>query len=168
MSAVRPDLLRKDGIVDKGTTLAIEEGIDITIHDTLARVKTSKSSSCKACTARNSCHIIETGKTLEVDAINRAGAREGDRILLHFETASLLKACFLLYMLPVGFMLLGAILGHWLALKTDMNASLVSAVSGFLLLALSFVVIRLKANTLGENDAYKPKIIKILNHEPTG
>ena len=105
---------------------------------------------------------------MEVDAINRAGAREGDRILLHFETASLLKACFLLYMLPVGFMLLGAILGHWLALKTDMNASLVSAVSGFLLLALSFVVIRLKANTLGENDAYKPKIIKILNHEPTG
>ncbi len=103
---------------------------------------------------------------MEVDAINGAGARKGDRILLHFETASLLKACFLLYVLPVGFMLMGAILGHWLAVKTGMNTSLSSAVSGFLLLALSFVVIRSKANALGKNDAYKPKIIKILSHEP--
>ena len=103
---------------------------------------------------------------MEVDAINGAGAREGDRILLHFETASLMKACFLLYLLPVGFMLMGAVLGHWLALKAGMNVSLLSAVFGFLSLFLSFVMIRSKANALGNNDAYKPKIIKILNHEP--
>lgn len=103
---------------------------------------------------------------MEVDAINGAGAREGDRILLHFETASLLKACFLLYILPVGFMLMGAILGHYTAVKTGLNASLLSAVSGFLALFLSFMLIRSKANTLGETDAYKPKIIKILSHAP--
>ena len=146
--------------------MAIEEGIVIHTHDTLARVKTTKSSSCKACTARDSCHGSETGKIMEVDAINGAGAREGDRILLHFETASLLKACFLLYVLPVGFMLLGAVLGNWLALQTGVNTSLLSAVSGFLMLILSFMLIRLKANSLGQSDAYKPKIIKILKHAP--
>jgi len=146
--------------------LATEEGIVIHTHDALARVKTTKSGSCKACTARGACHVTETGKVMEVDAINDAGARKGDRILLHFETASLMKACFLLYLLPVGFMLMGAIFGHWLALKTHMNVSLLSAVFGFLSLFLSFVAIRTKANTLGKNDAYKPKIIKILNHEP--
>jgi sigma-E factor negative regulatory protein RseC len=146
--------------------LATEEGIVIHTHDTLARVKTTKSSSCKACTVKDSCHITETGKVMEVDAINGAGAREGDRILLYFETGSLMKACFLLYLLPVGFMLTGAIFGHWLALKTGMNVSLLSAVSGFLSLFLSFVMIRSKANALGKNDAYKPKIIKILNHAP--
>ena len=103
---------------------------------------------------------------MEVDAINGAGAREGDRILLHYETASLMKACFLLYLLPVGFMLMGAVFGHWLASITGMNVSLLSAVSAFLALFLSFVMIRSKANALGEKDAYKPKIIKILNHEP--
>ena len=148
--------------------MATEEGIVIHTHDTIARVKTTKSGSCKACTARNSCHVTETGKVMEVDAINGAGARKGDRILLHFETASLIKACFLLYLLPVGFMLMGAILGHWLASKNGMNVSIVSAVSGFLSLFLSFAVIRSKANTLGKHDAYKPKIIKILHHEPVG
>ncbi len=148
--------------------MATEEGIVIHTHDTFARVKTTKSSSCKACTSRDACHVTETGKVMEVDAINGAGARKGDRILLHFETASLMKACFLLYLLPVGFMLMGAILGHWLALKTGMNVSLLSAVSGFLSLFLSLAVIRSKANTLGKNDAYKPKIIKILTHESIG
>jgi positive regulator of sigma E activity len=47
-----------------------------------------------------------------------------------------------------------------------MNVSLLSAVSAFLALFLSFVMIRSKANALGEKDAYKPKIIKILYHEP--
>ena len=146
--------------------MATEEGIVIHTHAALARVKTTKSSSCKACTAKDSCHVMETGKVMEVDAINGAGAREGDRILLHFETASLMKACFLLYLLPVGFMLMGAVFGHWLALKASMNVSLLSAGFGFLSLFLSFVMIRSKANALGNNDAYKPKIIKILNHEP--
>jgi sigma-E factor negative regulatory protein RseC len=146
--------------------LATEEGIVLHIHDTFARVKTTKSSSCKACTARSSCHVTETGKVMEVDAINGAGAREGDRILLHFETGSLMKACFLLYILPVGFMLMGAIFGHWLALKTGINTSLLSAAIGFSSLFLSFAIIRSKANELGESDAYKPKIVKILNHEP--
>jgi len=148
--------------------LATEEGIVIHTHDKLARVRTSKTASCQACTARESCHVTETGKIMEVDAINGAGAREGDRILLHFETASLMKVCFLLYLLPVGFMLTGAILGHWLALKTGMNVSLLSALSGFLSLFLSFVMIRSKATTLENNDAYKPKIIKILHHDPIG
>ena len=148
--------------------MATEEGIVIHTHDALARVKTTRSGSCKACTARSSCHATETGKVMEVDAINGAGAREGDRILLHFETASLMKACFLLYLLPVIFMLMGAIFGHWLALKTSMNVSLLSAVFGFLSLVMSFVMIRSKANTLENKDAYKPKIIKVLNHEPMG
>ncbi len=148
--------------------MATEEGIVIHTHDALARVKTTKSSSCKACTARTSCHVTETGKVMEVDAINGAGAREGDRILLHFETASLMKACFLLYLLPVIFMLMGAIFGHWLALKTSMNVSILSAAFGFLSLFMSFVMIRSKANALGKDDAYKPRIIKILNHEPLG
>ena len=145
--------------------MATEEGIVIQIHNTIARVKTTRSSSCRACSAKNTCHATETGKVMEVDAINGAGAREGDRILLHFETASLLKACFLLYLLPVGSMLTGAIIGHWLAVKAGMNASLSSAAAGFLFLGLSFMAIRSKANALGKHDAYKPKIIKILGHE---
>ena len=45
---------------------------------------------------------------MEVDAVNSVGAQVGDRIMLYFETGSLLKATFLLYIFPILCMLLGA------------------------------------------------------------
>jgi len=102
---------------------------------------------------------------MEVDAVNAVGAQLGDRIMLYFETGSLLKATFLLYIFPILCMLLGAALGHWYSLKNDMNPSAIAAVTGFLFLILSFVLVRSRANKLAENEHYKPKIIKILRHE---
>jgi positive regulator of sigma E activity len=63
-------------------------------------------------------------------------------------------------------MLVGAILGNWLALTFGLNTSLTAAAIGFLALAVSFAAIRSKANRLGTSDAYKPKIIRVLNHQP--
>jgi sigma-E factor negative regulatory protein RseC len=142
--------------------VATEEGIVIHTQDALARVETTQSRSCKGCTSKGSCHVAADGKRAEVLAVNLAGARKGDRILMQIETASLLKACFLLYILPVGCMLLGAILGHWIALSVDKDPSIVSAVAGFSALILSVIVIRSTANRMGQRDAYKPKIMRVL------
>lgn len=142
--------------------MATEEGIVIHTQDALARVETTQSRSCKGCTSKGSCQVAADGKRAEVLAVNLAGARKGDRILMQIETASLLKACFLLYILPVGCMLLGAILGHWIALSLDRDPSVISAFSGFSALILSVIVIRSTANRMGQRDAYKPKIMRVL------
>jgi len=142
--------------------VATEEGIVIHTQDTLARVETTQSRACTGCTSKGSCHIVAEGKRAEVLALNLAGARKGDRILMQIETLSLLKACFLLYILPVGCMLVGAILGHWVALSLGRDTSLVSALSGFSALILSVMVVRSKANQMGQRDAYKPKIMRVL------
>ena len=102
---------------------------------------------------------------MEVDAVNGVGAQVGDRILLYFKTGSLLTASFLLYVLPICCMLMGAIFGNWLALQINIDASLGSAATGFLMLVLSFAAIRAKANRLGKKNAYKPHIIRVLGHE---
>jgi len=142
--------------------MATEEGIVIHTQDAFARVETTQSRSCKGCTSKGSCHIGADGKRAEVLALNLAGAREGDRILMQFETASLLKACFLLYIFPVGCMLVGAVLGHWIALTVGRDTSTIAALSGFSALILAFMTVRSKANRMGQQDAYKPKIMRIL------
>jgi len=142
--------------------VATEEGVVFHTKDKLARVETTQSRSCKSCTSKGSCHVAADGKRVEVLAINLAGARIGDRILMQVETASLLKACFLLYILPVGCMLIGAILGHWAAVSVGRDTSIISGLSGFSALILSFMAIRLKANRMGQRDTYKPKIMKVL------
>jgi sigma-E factor negative regulatory protein RseC len=144
--------------------LATEEGIITKIDATTAWAKTTRSSSCASCSSRDSCNVTEEGgKEMIVEVRNLAGAKVGDRVLLRFETSSLLKALFLLYVFPIICMIAGAVAGHKFAIIYNYNDSVMSAISGFLFFFLAVIVIRLTSDKLAEKDAYKPKIIRILS-----
>ena len=100
--------------------------------------------------------------TMEVEALNIAGAQVGDRIVLHIETASLLKASFLLYVFPILCMLLGALLGHHGAPSLQLDPSLVSVVLGLVGFGMAFAIIRRRQQSMARTNAYKPKIIRIV------
>ena len=142
--------------------MAMEEGIVIKLGNRTAWVRTTRSSACKACASKGSCHTKEQGKAMEVEVTNPMGAKIGDRIVLYFETSSLLKAAFLLYVFPILCMLAGAALGHWLSLKYELNPSLGSAMAGFLCLVLSFLLVKVRGDKLANKDEYKPRIVRIL------
>ncbi|UCH21751.1 MAG: SoxR reducing system RseC family protein [Deltaproteobacteria bacterium] len=142
--------------------MATEEGVVIKINATSAWVKTTRTGACKACSARGSCSTIGGGKEMEVEAVNDAGARVGDRIVLSFETASLLKACFFVYVFPILLLILGAAVGFNAAPLLDLNASGLSAVCGFSSLLLAFWFVKSRGNRMARNKKYRPKIIRIL------
>lgn len=96
-----------------------------------------------------------------MEALNDIGARVGDRIVLYYETGSFLKATFLLYLFPVLCLLAGAIGGFLTASRYRLDTSLMSAAGGFACLVLSFLIVRQKAQQMGKQSAYRPKIIKI-------
>ena len=101
---------------------------------------------------------------MEVEAINTADARVGDRIVLNIKTASLLKATFLLYVFPILAMIAGAVLGQKVAVMRGVDPSGLSALIGFLFFGLAFVVIRITGRRLSTNASYKPEIIKVREH----
>ena len=101
---------------------------------------------------------------MEVEAINTADARVGDRIVLNIKTASLLKATFLLYVFPILAMIAGAVLGQAVAVMRGTDPSGLSALFGFLFFGLAFIVIRITGRRLSTNASYKPEIIKIRGH----
>ena len=142
--------------------MATEEGVVIKTDHSTAWVKTTKSSACKACTARASCHALSGGNEMEVEVINSADARVGDRILLSFQSASLLKACFLLYIFPILVMILGAAIGFKVAPLVELNASGFSAVCGFSGIFLAFKFVKSKANRMAQKNEYRHHIIRIL------
>ena len=146
--------------------MATEEGIVIKLGDTTAWVKTTRSSACNHCASRESCQTGKQGKEMEVEVTNPVGAKIGDRIVLYFETSSLLKAAFLLYVFPVLCMMAGAALGQWLSPRYQINPSLGSAAFGFLSLVLSFVLVKMRSDRLARRDNYKPRIIRILGQIP--
>ncbi len=99
---------------------------------------------------------------MEVKAINTAGARVGDRIVLSFETASLLKATFLIYVFPIILLIAGAAFGQMLAPFIKLNPSALSVLLGFAFFFTALFIIKARANKMAKKNAYQPKITKIL------
>ena len=100
---------------------------------------------------------------MEVKAINLAGASAGDRIVLSFETVSLLKATFLIYVFPIILMIAGAALGQVLAPFIAFSPSTLSVLLGFAFFFSALFIIKARANKMAQKNTYQPKIIKIIN-----
>jgi sigma-E factor negative regulatory protein RseC len=146
--------------------MATEEGIVTDVGTRMAWVKTTQSSACKHCTAKDSCQT--QGKEMRVEAINLANARSGDRVVISFETSSLLKATFLLYVFPILWMIGGAVIGQNLAPRFQMDDSVLSALFafGFLFAAVAFV--KITGNKMARKSTYQPKIVRVIREGTTG
>ena len=142
--------------------MATEQGIVIKTDSSAAWVKTIKTGDCAGCTARGSCHSLGNNADMEVKAINQAGAVAGDRIVLLFETSSLLKATFLLYVFPILLLIIGAVIGQEIAPHIDFNPSGLSAFTGFSFFIAAVLVIKARANKMALKNEYRPKVVKIL------
>ncbi len=142
--------------------MATEQGIIIKTTGPHAWVRTERSNSCKGCSSRESCNSVGTGNEMEVEAINEAGAKAGDRVLISLETASLVKVLFVIYIVPILAMLAGALIGQKAAPLFSMDESLAAVICSFLFFFMAFRIIKVKGNKMAENKAYKPIIVQVL------
>ncbi len=140
--------------------MATEQGIVIKVGQDTAWVKATKSSACEGCASKGSCTAM--GDEMEVEALNIAGAKTGDRIVLTFDTAPLLKATFFLYVFPILCMIAGAAAGLQLAPRLGLNPSGCSAVTGFLFFFIAAFIVKIKGNKMSKEEEYRPKITRIL------
>ena len=102
------------------------------------------------------------GKEMEVEAINNAGAEVGQKVVLSFETSPLLKATFMLYVLPILFLLAGALIGDKVAPFFNFDAQTFALITGLLFFGLAMILVKSKGNKLAKKDEYQPKVIRIL------
>ncbi len=143
-----------------------EHGIVIKADAGTAWVKTVRTSACQHCSAQKNCQSLGGGQDMEVEAINAARARTGDRVVLSFETSSLLKLSFLLYIFPIIMMIAGAFWGQHLAPALGMDETVSAVLFCVLGFGLSFGIIRLIGDDIGDQERYRPKIIRIRRDPP--
>ena len=79
--------------------MATEQGVVIRTVDKIAVVKTKRSEACEGCSSKDSC--ASKGNDMEVEAVNRIGAKTGDGVVIQIQTRPFLKATFLLYLFPI-------------------------------------------------------------------
>jgi len=142
--------------------MATEQGVVTRIESGTTWVKAVRSSACDGCTSKGFCHVSGDGNETEVAVINEAGAGVGDRIVLSFQTASLLKASFLLYLFPILVLICGAALGQAVAPRWGLDPSMLSAVAGVSFFVAGMLLIHPVARAMARKEEYRPRIIKIV------
>lgn len=143
--------------------MASEEGIVIRTAQQTAWIKTHRSSACESCSSRDACSTIGGGKEMEVEALNRIGAAAGDRVLISFDTGKLMGISFFLYIFPILLLIVGAVLGQQFAPHLGMNPSVASALGGFALFAVAFLLVRWGSTTFVKKEGYQPSISRIVS-----
>lgn len=129
-----------------------------------AKVLLKRNSACDHCPTRSCCASLE-GDLKCVDVSNGIGAREGQLVKIGISQKAVLKASFILYMIPILALVIGAMLGNYLG---PQHSEIWSAFTGVGFFVASYVVIK-ALNKHFENKAeYVPVVTEILTHEISG
>jgi sigma-E factor negative regulatory protein RseC len=141
----------------------IEEiGVVSSINGATAVVNVPKKSTCEGCTA-GTCTTGE--QSMEIVAVNKAGAQPGQRVKVVIQSYAYLKGTTIIYGIPALALVLGAVLGKEImpVFLPWMDPDLLSAIFGFGLLALSFIGVKKWANRKTGKTESRPIIEEILD-----
>jgi len=131
-----------------------------------AVVLCQRSSFCKHCASMQSCQMADDNRSMLVEALNPLGAAVGDRVRLVTSSRSFLQSSFLLYIVPLIALVVGAVVGYQVGVRFSggPDPNLLSAIIGTTFLVGSFFVIRVGSRAIPK-EAYMPHIAEILEEE---
>ena len=134
----------------------LQEGIVIAIDGSLARVKTSRHNDCENCGA------CPGNTALVLEAANPEGARPGQRVLVEVRETNMLKAAFVVYVLPLVAAFAGAAGGGRAAEMAGMATFWPQAGGGVALFVLAILYIRHFDRSARTDSKMQPTIVRIL------
>ena len=144
--------------------MATEEGIVKKITGNTASVLVQRSEMCCGCASQNACNTLGGGKDMLADAINDIDAKEGDRVILNINSGSALKLTFIVYMLPVIMLVVGAMTGIKLGKDMSFDPELLAVLLGLGAFILSFLGIIIFGRRQKNNRDYMPVLVKVVRN----
>lgn len=137
---------------ERGRVIAIEPGF--------VRVRVERQSACSGCQARAACgsglmQTVKPGHCHEVQAISQQALQIGDDVVLGVSEELMLRSAFLVYVLPLLVLLLGAAMGQLMGLSEGW--SIILAAVGF---AASFIGLRIFNKRHQDDVALVPVVLR--------
>ena len=134
-----------------------QEGIVLEVIGNMAKVKTSRHNDCENCGAcpGNSAMVLE--------ALNSVGAKPGQRVAIEVQEINMLKAAFIVYILPLIAVFIGALLGGVVAQKFGNESLWFQVTGGVVAFVLSVVYIKYFDSAARLDVKMQPIIVRILS-----
>ncbi|MGD9123759.1 MAG: SoxR reducing system RseC family protein [Desulfarculaceae bacterium] len=138
-----------------------EQGLVRAVKGGMAQVETVQSEACHQCNAQAACHGMGGARQRLVWALNQAQAQEGDRVLLALPRKGVLGAGFLVYILPILILILGAALGQRLGPAWGWNPTNAAVLLGMGGLVVSWFFLRWLSKRLAGRKEFTVRLVKV-------
>ncbi|MEN1759239.1 SoxR reducing system RseC family protein [Anoxynatronum sibiricum] len=134
-------------------------GLVIETGDQTARVRMQRHSSCAGC---NACKMGSSEKPIELEALNPQNVTKGQIVEVEMEHQHVLLAAFLMYVVPLLFLVTGVVVGHYglQAMGVQQYADLLTAIFAFSMTALAYVLL----NRSEKNQQFKSKMLPVITN----
>lgn len=142
--------------------MIVETGKVVEISGSDTVVVVSRNSACAGCASKNACHTFGTNREARIIVSNEIGARVNDAVEIGVAEGGLVAASFIVYIMPVAALFVGAGLGTLIAGRIGIEAGGISAVTGLLFLGAGFLAIRLMDPYLKKKHTLRPHIIRVV------
>lgn len=132
-----------------------EEGIVIEIDGSISKVRMGKHSNCKDCGA------CPGSDAAIITADNRIGAKLGQRVSVELQEANVLTGAFVVFILPLIFIFIGAVTGKQLGGLLGVSKLISEFIGGATFSIIVIAVIKLFDQFVARKDKDIPVILKI-------
>ena len=146
--------------------MATEEGVVYKTTQNTAWVRTQRQKTCDHCSSKDDCESMGSKMDdMEVELNNTIGATIGDRVIISMPTSALLTLSFLMYIVPIVFMIIGGIIGQTIAPIINFDITLSSVILSLIFFVTTIFLIRLFSNRLSKKGKYTPTITRIIGKQ---
>ena len=143
-----------------------ETGIVQKIDNDWAWVLTRRKDACGKCQHKGHCHIVDGMDKMIVKAKKTGNVVPGDEVALYMSTKTKFKGMFILYIVPVLGVLLGAFSARTMSNLLHLNHNIGMVLFTLLGLTVAFVSVRIYSSRLEKKGALTPRISRVMRHKP--
>jgi len=140
----------------------IECGTVIELNKGKILVESAPETGCSSCAAKGTCLTGGDSRKKRLWIENTLGASPGDMVSFRIEEKGVVLASVLLYLLPVIFLVGGAVAGAMLAPDMAMETESGSAVGGIAGIILAFIFIYVVSKIKRMKNLFSPVLLEIL------
>lgn len=128
----------------------------------IAVVQCQRNSACDHCPSSGACSMGDNSEIMLVEAFNAIDAQIGARVKIVTSTRHFLQSSFMLYIVPIIGLLIGALIGQEIGEKgvLEIDPSLLSALMAVIFLVTTFFGIRIATAKL-KREVFMPRIVAI-------
>jgi sigma-E factor negative regulatory protein RseC len=154
------------------------EGIVKGVEGSRALVEVKKKAICESCPAKAACHLSQDEGFRQVWAENRAGARQGDMVVVSIEDIRVIKGSFVFYLIPILSLFIGAGIGKWLSGREALTSGIknmagnvlgglltspdnLSIILGVIFLLMAFLLVWLYSRRAAVSGEFRPRVTRI-------